>query len=156
MSIINEIEIKKVLNVPTFIFDLDGTLADIKERLKVSNLGEKMDWSEFFNPANIKLDKPKQDVIDMARRLHALANCQIVIFSGRADTTREETVKWLKNHKVPFTALVMRPMETEEFTNDAVLKEMFLNSLLENLTFDKIRGVFDDRNQVVKMWRDKD
>jgi hypothetical protein len=49
-------------------------------------------------------------------------------------------------------------MDTDEFTNDAVLKERWLNQLVDlrlggNIT--QIKGVFDDRNQVVKMWREK-
>ena len=47
------------------IFDLDGTLADIEDRRQLcTKENGKMDWDKFFDPKNIKLDKPKQDVID--------------------------------------------------------------------------------------------
>ena len=151
---INEKEINKLANVPTFIFDLDGTLADISKRLEISNRSGSMDWGEFFNPDNIHWDEPKQSVIDMT---HLLPH-QIVIFSGRSDTTRKETLLWLAEQDVRFDAILMRPMDTDEFTNDAVLKERWLNQLVDGKLGGKIttiKGVFDDRNQVVKMCRDK-
>ena len=140
---------------PIYIFDLDGTLADIRKRLDISNKGTSMDWGEFFNPDNIKLDVPKDNVIQMAYNLRRWA--QVIIFSGRADTTREETLKWLGRYNVSFDALIMRPMDTDEFTNDALLKERWLHQLLIKIggIMHHIKGVFDDRDHRVKMWRAK-
>lgn len=152
-------ENKKQLNLikcaPIYIFDLDGTLADIRKRLDISNKGTSMDWAEFFNPNNIKLDVPKDDVIQMAYTCRRWA--QVIIFSGRADTTRQKTIEWLGQHNVSYDAILMRPMDTDEFTNDALLKERWLHQLLIKVggNMHHIKGVFDDRNQVVKMWRDK-
>ena len=53
------------------IFDLDGTLADIGDRRKLSTKDNgKMDWVKFFDPQNIDLDKPNNAVIRMAQVLH--------------------------------------------------------------------------------------
>ena len=52
------------------IFDLDGTLALIDDRRKISTKPNgKMDWDKFFDPKNISLDKPNMPVIKMAQSL---------------------------------------------------------------------------------------
>ena len=75
----------------------------------------------------------------------------IVIFSGRSDRTKNATIEWLSRYDVPYDVLHMRP-EEHLFMPDSELKEMWLNSKVDK---DDIFMVFDDRNQVVKMWRDK-
>ena len=52
----------------TIIFDLDGTLANIEDRRKISTKPNgKLDWDVFFDPDNIQLDKPNDPVIKMAQ-----------------------------------------------------------------------------------------
>ena len=49
------------------IFDLDGTLADIESRRKLSTKENgKIDWDKFFDPNNISLDKPFLKIITVA------------------------------------------------------------------------------------------
>ncbi|MGI9599529.1 MAG: polynucleotide kinase, partial [Candidatus Actinomarina sp.] len=80
------------------IFDLDGTLADIEDRRKLSTKEDgKMDWDKFFDPENIKLDKPKTDVIMMLQALKAFGY-QIAILTGRSKATKEETKNWLTKY----------------------------------------------------------
>ena len=134
----------------TIIFDLDGTLALIDERRRVSDDGNgKIDWDKFFDPKNIDLDVPNEPVVHMCRTLKD-DGFNIVIFSGRSDRTKVATISWLKNNNVPFDKLHMRP-EEHIFMPDNDLKVMWLNSVVDK---DDIFMVFDDRNQVVKMWRE--
>ena len=52
------------MNKKTIIFDLDGTLANIETRVKMSKKSNgKMDWDVFFDPNNIETDKPNHPVI---------------------------------------------------------------------------------------------
>ena len=52
------------------IFDLDGTLALIDDRRKISTKPNgKLDWDKFFDPKNISLDKPNIPVIKMKQSL---------------------------------------------------------------------------------------
>jgi hypothetical protein len=136
----------------TVIFDLDGTLALIDERRKISikNNG-KMDWDTFFDPKNIDLDIPNERVIQMARLLSNNGNW-ITILSGRSEITKDATIKWLKKFNVPFDEIKMRPTSNEfKFMRDDDLKEKWLNELFPNKS--EIFAVFDDRNKVVDMWR---
>ena len=130
------------------IFDLDGTLALIDDRRDLSTKDNgKFDWDVFFNPDNIDLDLPNQPVIDMANLLHK-QGFRIFILSGRSDVTHQATVDWLNDNGVWWDHLVMRP-QNQLYLPDNDLKQGWLDSIGK----DNVAMVFDDRNQVVDMWR---
>ena len=137
------------------IFDLDGTLALIDKRRALSQkMNGKMDWDIFFDPTNIDLDQPNTPVIKMAQMLKS-QGFMIVIFSGRSKATKDATTQWLDRHDVPFDVLKMRPADRSigghfHFMKDSDLKQHWLDDLQIK---DDIFAVFDDRNQVVDMWR---
>ena len=135
------------------IFDLDGTLALIDKRRAISTKDNgKMDWDVFFDPRNIPFDDPNIPVIKMAQMLKS-QGFTIVIFSGRSKATKDATLDWLKKHDVPFDLLKMRPTSNDwHFMKDSDLKQHWLDNL--ELTKDNVFAVFDDRKQVVDMWRD--
>ena len=137
----------------TVIFDLDGTLALIDDRRALATKDNgKMDWDVFFDPKNISLDLPNRPVITMAQMLKD-QGYRIVIFSGRSKGTKEVTKEWLKDFLVPFDVIKMRPTSKEfMFMPDDKLKQMWLDKLFPNK--EDILCVFDDRDKVVKMWRD--
>ncbi len=131
------------------IFDLDGTLALIdKRRALATKDNGKFDWDVFFNPDNINLDLPNQPVINMARLLSF--NFDIWVLSGRSGKTLNATVKWLDDNDVPFDKILMIPTDKKShFMPDNDLKQMWL----DDIGVDNVAMVFDDRNQVVDMWR---
>ena len=130
------------------IFDLDGTLALIDKRRAISTKDNgKMDWDIFFNPKNIDLDLPNQPVMDMANMLSS-QGYTIMILSGRSDVTHQATRDWLNKHNVWFDTLTMRP-QNHLYMADNDLKQMWLDSIGK----DNVAMVFDDRQQVVDMWR---
>ena len=130
------------------VFDLDGTLALIDKRRDLATKDNgKMDWSKFFDPDNIDLDLPNQTVIDMANLLHSQGYL-IYIFSGRSDKTEDATKDWLDKHNVNYDILHMRPQGLL-YKPDNDLKQDWLNVIKK----DTVAMVFDDRNQVVDMWR---
>ena len=134
-------------NKKTVIFDLDGTLALIDSRRELS-IGDdgKMDWSKFFDPDMVDLDDPNTPVITMA---NLLSNThRIWILSGRSDVTQQATIDWLDKNNVTYDHLVMRPQD-HLYMPDNDLKQMWL----DNIGKDNVAMVFDDRQQVVDMWR---
>jgi len=131
------------------IFDLDGTLADIEDRRQLcTKENGKMDWNKFFDPDNIKLDKPNMPVIMMAQALTAFGY-KIAIFSGRSASTLDATKDWLHEQDIKFDILKMRP--ERNFRPDEQLKLEWLNSMDWK---DNVEAVFDDRDKVVNMWRE--
>ena len=153
----------------TVIFDLDGTLANIDRRrdhaLKMGKNG-KMNWDEFFNPSHIAFDEPNEPVIKMAQ-LFKKDGFKVVIFSGRNDRMFDRTKEWLEWNDVPYDLLVMRPDKYQKddfpvaagnpavsnwrFAPDEILKRKMLDAFVD---IDDVFLVVDDRDKVVKMWRD--
>ena len=137
------------------IFDLDGTLANIDDRRKLgAKENGKMDWDIFFDPANIKLDLPNDPVIKMAQMLKS-NGYTIIILSGRSKATKAATTSWLKEHDVPYDVIKLRPTNHPwKFMPDDTLKQNWLDLLFPDNKKEDIVCVFDDREKVVKMWRD--
>lgn len=134
----------------TVIFDLDGTLALIdKRRAKAAKPDGKMNWKTFFASENIALDEPNHPVIESFKAMKA-AGFIVGIFSGRDEISRQETMDWLSQHGIDPMFLRMRPKGS--FTPDDVLKKTWLDEIVAN--GNEVMCVFDDRDKVVKMWRD--
>ena len=134
----------------TVIFDLDGTLAIIdKRRALAAKPNGKINWGTFFAPENIKLDEPNFPVIESFKAMKA-AGFIVGIFSGRDEISRQETMNWLAKHNIDPMFLRMR--QNGSFTPDDVLKKAWLDEIIAN--GNEVMCVFDDRDKVVKMWRE--
>jgi hypothetical protein len=129
-----------------YIFDIDGTLSDASHRLHFIQK-EPKDWTGFFSAAVD--DQPIWEVITVARALHAAH--EIVLVTGRSESIRALTRQWLIKYRVPFSLLLMR--KEGDHREDYVVKA----ELLEDSMFlgGKIGGAFEDRQQVVDMYREK-
>ena len=131
------------------IFDLDGTLADIEDRRQLcTKENGKMDWNKFFDPDNIKLDKPNWPVINTLLAF-VQAGYRIAIFSGRSASTKDATIEWLREHDINWDILKMRP--ERNYSPDEQLKLGWLNDMQWK---NEVECVFDDRQKVVDMWRE--
>lgn len=118
------------------LVDIDGTVALMDGR-------SPYDWSKVGS------DLPNQQVITAVRAMHAAGNA-IVFCSGRDAVCRPETEAWLDLYVgVPYEALFMRP--EGDTRKDAVVKREFFETEIRDRW--RIAGVFDDRRQVVRMWR---
>ena len=135
-----------MLDKKTVIFDLDGTIADVKKR-RLSLQGESRDWDAFH--AGIKDDPPNTPVVELYRVLWDSARYEIIIVTGRMEQYRLSTGEWLTRHEIPFQTLKMRA--DGDFRADHIIKEEMLLQLLgegKEPVF-----VVDDRQQVVDMCR---
>lgn len=151
-----------------FIFDLDGTLALNGHRLWMIR-GDNKRWDDFYE--NCDGDGANRQVIKTLRKLLQAPKTEVWIWSGRMDTGSvfRKTSRWLENHVgVPAgegngvhslqtlmgTRLLVRMRDKGDYTPDEVLKREWLNSL-HAMDRDRIVAVFDDRDKVVKMWREE-
>jgi len=118
------------------LVDIDGTVA-------------LLDGRDPWDMRRVGDDRPNRAVITAVRAMHAFGH-QIVYCTGRTDNGRAATEAWLKRHvDVPFDALFMR--RTGDTRRDSVVKaEIFDREIRHRFL---ITGVFDDRAQVVRMWR---
>lgn len=131
---------------PAWLFDLDGTLAH-------------MDGRGPFDWHRVGEDAYDEVVWDVAYRL---ADYEDVVFlSGRDESCREQTERWLRAELVRRHGvdefrqcdwgleLFMRPVG--DMRKDSVVKaELFWKHVAPRW---RVKGVFDDRDQVVEMWR---
>ena len=118
------------------IVDLDGTLAIHNGRgpYEIERCGE---------------DHLNQAVADAVYAAHAAGHV-IIYCSGREDRVWKQTEAWLTAHKLPYGALLMR--KDGDRRKDSIVKRELFDEHIRS-RFD-VRYVLDDRNQVVRMWRD--
>ena len=180
------------------IFDLDGTLANCEHRRhfvdpeKNENFfryngndfrgwkdGQpqlhikfKPDWKSFYEACD--KDEPIEPVLSTFIHLTQGEpfNHDVQIWSGRCESVREKTLKWLVNltgycedYQYWDRRLKMRPIGDN--TPDDQLKERWLDEYIQvmkpflmeydtkkNITMrNPIEMVFDDRPKVIRMWR---
>jgi phosphoglycolate phosphatase-like HAD superfamily hydrolase len=141
---------------PLYIFDLDGTLANAEHRLHHIQ-GEQKDWRAFF--AACGEDEPIQQTIATFRALRD-GGAECWIWTGRSDEVEAQTVQWLRKHGVldlidrisgAPERLTMR--KAGDHTPDHKLKFGWLADL-EPPERRRLTAVFEDRDAVVRMWRD--
>lgn len=122
------------------ICDLDGTIALKTDRSP-------------FDYSKVDLDTPNLPVIEIVQAYSWYKNYTILYVSGREETCRDLTETWLKKYHLPHDAphvLLMR--KAKDHRNDAIVKlEIFDKYIRDNYN---VRFVLDDRDRVVKMWRD--
>jgi predicted kinase len=118
------------------LVDIDGTVA-----LNVSR--------SPYDMTRVGEDAPNEAVIAAVRAMHA-AGYGVVFCSGRDASTRAATAAWLDRHvKVPYLALHLRALG--DTRKDSVVKrEIYEREIRDRY---RVVGVFDDRMQVVRMWR---
>lgn len=118
------------------IFDVDGTLAHMKER-------GPFDWARVGED---EVDNHLRAITWMYRdRGH-----KILIFTGRDGCCEQETRQWLETNAIPFDGLFIRTAGDNR--KDAIVKRELLEANVKGKYY--IECIYDDRNQVVQMWRD--
>lgn len=131
------------MNEELVIFDIDGTLADISERIHHIRRKPK-NWNAFS--AGMAQDKAIHSMVRLCNILYA-AGLRIILCSGRNEKNRPETVEWLAKNGVNYHDLLLR--KDDDYRTDSIVKREILHGLDKS----KILFVVEDRNRVVEMWR---
>lgn len=126
--------------------DLDGTLADCQHRIH-HIIKTPKDWASFFNDCD--KDVPINHVIDLINAIDR-KKYEVWITSGRSDECKSKTINWLNLNKVDFDYLIMR--KSGDHTDDGFLKPSWLTD--GTIPRERVAFAIDDRNRVVKAWRD--
>jgi phosphoglycolate phosphatase-like HAD superfamily hydrolase len=125
------------------IFDIDGTLADVSER--IHHLKKKpKNWNAFFQ--GMAQDKAIRSMVRLCNILY-VSGIQIILCSGRYEEHREETVKWLAQQGVHYHDVLLR--KDKDHRSDSVVKREILAAIDQS----KVLFVVEDRSRVVEMWR---
>ncbi len=132
------------------VVDIDGTIARVGDRLKHLQY-DTPDWDAFY--ADSFDDDPINEIIDLVSDLYC-AKYDIVFCTARSECVRDKTVCWLNKHFgtgiISYTRLLMR--HDGDNRHDTIVKpELLLNS---GITFNSIAFILEDRNSMVKKWRE--
>lgn len=125
----------------TIIVDIDGTVA------KMNGRGP-YDWGR------VQEDSPNGPVVEMVIRISQTLHTKdpLIFLSGRDEVCREETYSWLyRIFGVTGRQILLFMRPEGDKRRDAVVKhELFHKHIQGNF---RVIGVFDDRDQVVDLWR---
>lgn len=142
----------KAVSVEKVLYDVDlpdVILCDIDGTLTLGpNNRSPYDWSK------VRHDLPRWDVVNLVRELIRDGH-PVVFMSGRDSVCREDTEAWisefvLAGFQKPAVRLLMR--KEGDVRQDSVVKQELFDQWIRgqfNVSF-----VLDDRDQVVRMWRD--
>jgi len=122
------------------ICDIDGTIAEKGDR-------SAFDWGRVGN------DKPRYEILKILEILYekiSLTERYIILVSGRDQVCESETRQWLSYHNIPYDMLYMRP-KGDNRPDTVIKREIFDNHIRGKYN---VLCVLDDRNKVVKMWRE--
>lgn len=117
-----------------YIFDIDGTLAQMADR-------SPYEWHRVGE------DSPIDHVIRIAQNLSM--EYEIVFLSGRDGSCYDQTLEWIEKHVMLTDYLFMRTADDQRPDN-IIKAELFDKHVRDRWN---VLGVFDDRDQVVDMWR---
>jgi len=136
------------------VVDIDGTISIVGDRLEYLK-EDPPNWDDFYE--NCGEDKPNQNVIETVQQLGANDGhydpspiYDIVYCTGRRESVREKTMDWLLKYGLPYPShheLLMRP--DGDHRHDTELKP----ELIEPYK-DRILCILEDRNSMVKKWRE--
>lgn len=135
-------EVQMDKNLPSaIIVDIDGTLA-------------KMEGRSPYDYTRVMEDSLHEDVdfvinnfLDGVEKNTGVRPAYIIV-SGRKDDCKKETEEWLMSFGIPYSQLHMR--KSNDIRKDSQVKYEILFDLAKEFN---ILAAFDDRNQVVAMWR---
>lgn len=132
------------------IVDIDGTLAH-------------MDGRSPYDYSKVHTDIVDENVREVVRRYAErdpqleIPDTYIIIVSGRDATCAKETMDWLVDNKIPFDEMYMRDPELVDEKGDKlddtiIKRDIYLKNIKPRYN---VRFVLDDRDRVVKMWREQ-
>ena len=125
------------------IFDIDGTLADVSERIHHLRKQPK-DWGAFFD--GMAQDKAVRSMVRLCEILYS-SGVKVILCSGRNEAHRGATVEWLARQGVKYHELLLRG--DGDRRSDVVAKR----EMVAGVDKRKVLFVVEDRSRVVEMWR---
>ncbi len=127
------------------ICDIDGTIAIKGGR-------------DIYDYESVHRDTVREAVLSMLQRYRYLTIAapkewatEIILLTGRMNDCRSHTERWLFDNAVPYDTLHMRP--AHDYRPDTVVKrEIYDRDIAPHY---EVEVVIDDRDSVVRMFRDE-
>lgn len=123
------------------LVDVDGTLA-----LRPDEPGVRH-WADWHRVGE---DQPNPAVIELVQTIVVAGRHRIVVMSGRKEQCRRQTEMWLDAQGIDFVDLLMRG-DHDDRGDDEVKADLYRRYVQPRYD---VAFVIDDRDRVVRMWRD--
>lgn len=122
------------------IVDIDGTVADRVDR-------NPFEWNKVGN------DLPKKDILFILEQAALDPNTTLVFMSGRDGSCYDETKLWLKQNlsETAYNTCTLFMRANNDMRKDYIVKRELYETHIRGKY--NVLAVFDDRDQVVHMWR---
>lgn len=125
--------IQNINNPKCIIFDLDGTLALIKENGRSP-----------YNMMRVNEDILNTNIYEIYNCIRKDKTFKIIICTGRSEEAYHLTIDWLKLYNIEYDNIYFRPLKNRQ--PDYLIKELMWRKISKEYY---IITLFDDRNQVV-------
>ena len=126
------------------VFDIDGTLSIVGDRLKYLQ-SSPPDWDAFYDACGT--DTCNEPIWAIWRAMQR--NYTIRFVTGRRESCREDTLKWMKANLIQCRDHQLLMRKDGDKRHDTEVKP----ELVENFKGD-ILIIFEDRASMVKKWRE--
>ena len=145
------------------VVDIDGTIANIEHRLHfimnvsgrppldIVNFKFVKYWDKFY--LECVNDKPIGEIIELVEMISE--KYLIVFCTGRRESARENTIRWLNLHtKLNGNYNMLMRKDGDKRPDYKVKPELLDDYMVRNYpTIGKVRMILEDRDCMVKEWR---
>ena len=131
------------------IIDIDNTLSIATDRFKMAEKENgKTDWDFVHAPENLIKDKPNLPMIELAKNYKQIG-FEVIILTGRPESTRNITKEWLQKYNIPYNKLYMRSWEDNFLKAPDFKRKIYETEIKEN-----VFCAYDDDQRVIDAWVD--
>ena len=131
------------------IIDIDNTLSIANDRFKLAEKENgNTDWDFVHAPENLIKDKPNLPMIELAKG-YKEKGFEIIILTGRPESTRRVTKEWLQKYNIPYDKLYMRSWEDNFLKAPDFKRKIYETEIKEN-----VFCAYDDDQRIIDVWVD--
>lgn len=129
------------------IIDIDNTLSIANDRFKSAEKENgKTDWDFVHTDENLIKDKPNLPMIELAKN-YKENGFEVIILTGRPESTRKVTKEWLQKYNIPYDKLYMRSWE-----NNFLKASVFKRKIYETEIKENVFCAYDDDQRIIDVW----
>ena len=131
------------------IIDIDNTLSISTDRFKMAEKENgKTDWDFVHASENMIKDTPNLPMIELAKN-YKEDGFEVIILTGRPESTRKVTKEWLAKYNIPYDVLYMRSWEDNFLKAPDFKRKIYETEIKEN-----VFCAYDDDQRVIDIWVD--
>jgi len=133
------------MNKNIIVFDLDGTLSLVGDRIKYLSQTPK-DWDSFYGACGE--DLPNKPIIQILKAMR-FSCYEIKIVTGRRQNVRCATRRWMHDNGIFVDSCNLHMRQDGDYRHDTIVKPELIKDFAE-----RILMIFEDRKSMVDKWRE--